>query len=176
MEALIAPHSDSIELVDSWLAYHEIDPSTSVSRSRAGDWISVELPIKRAEKLLGTKYNVYKHITTSEKVVRTLEYSLPRSIHDHINVVTPTTYFGHGRSLSAPRLVKKDGFATRSVAPGICDNITPECVAAAYNITGYVPQSVKNNNTMAVVGFHNDSSSHADLKARHHLFCSITRI
>lgn len=165
VDALVAPHSNSVEIVDSWLAYHNIEPVTDVSRSRAGDWLSVELPVKRAEKLLGTKYNVYKHVRTSETVVRTLEYSLPRAIHDHVNVVTPTTYFGTGKTLTAPHFVKKD-LSTRIDPPWICDYIGPECVAAAYNMTGYVPQSVKNSNSIAVVGFHNDSSSHADLKVR----------
>ena len=89
----MAPHEDSLSAVDEWLSYHSVDLS-SVSRSPAKDWITVTLPIATAEKLAGAKYSVFRNKESGKHVVRTLEYSLPRSLMDHVDLIQPTTFFG----------------------------------------------------------------------------------
>ena len=95
----MAPHPDSVEAVNSWLEFHDIHPLNSVHRSGGGDWVTIRIPVDMAEKMLGTKYNIYHHVMSGEEVVRTLSYSLPKYLHDHIDVIVPSTYFGTIRTM-----------------------------------------------------------------------------
>jgi hypothetical protein len=52
VQALVAPHPDSVEIVDSWLAHHEVD-LFSVHRSGGGDWITLRISVAQAERMLG---------------------------------------------------------------------------------------------------------------------------
>ncbi|CAE6421473.1 unnamed protein product [Rhizoctonia solani] len=90
VDKLVAPRSESVESVEQWLRSHGAQVS---GRSSAGDWIYVTVPVSRAEKMLGTKYNVYRH-TSGAHIIRSESYALPRSLDSHIDVVQPTTYFG----------------------------------------------------------------------------------
>ncbi|KAG1842351.1 hypothetical protein F4604DRAFT_1597506, partial [Suillus subluteus] len=38
-------------------------------------------------------YHVYKHDKTRERIVQTTSYSLPEILHDHIDLIQPTTMF-----------------------------------------------------------------------------------
>jgi tripeptidyl-peptidase-1 len=71
VQALVAPHRDSVELVDSWLTHHDIDLS-SAHRSGGNDWISLRVSVAQAERLLGgtvflrimsnfLKFRVHRH-------------------------------------------------------------------------------------------------------------------
>lgn len=37
VEALVAPHPDTVSTVEEWLAFHDVE-SASIERSPAGDW------------------------------------------------------------------------------------------------------------------------------------------
>lgn len=62
---------------------------SSVSNLRLQDWIIVSLPVAKVEQLLNTEYHQYHH-TDGTQVIRTTEYSLPRSLQEHIDIVAPT--------------------------------------------------------------------------------------
>ncbi|QRW08826.1 tripeptidyl-peptidase I [Ceratobasidium sp. AG-Ba] len=48
---------------------------TLLNPSSAGDWIHALVPVKRAEKMLNTRYNIYRH-TSGEHVVQMFEKPL----------------------------------------------------------------------------------------------------
>ncbi|KAG6898306.1 hypothetical protein C0992_011897 [Termitomyces sp. T32_za158] len=98
-EALVAPHPDSREAVNAWLEHHGIPAEDIVYSTGGGEWITVRVSVSEAERMLDTKYNVYHHPASNEKIVRALSYSLPRELHSHVDVVTPTTYFSTIRSM-----------------------------------------------------------------------------
>ena len=50
---LIAPHDESIELVDDWLASYGIFED-NFERSAAQDWVKLKIPIGVAEQMLNT--------------------------------------------------------------------------------------------------------------------------
>lgn len=52
VDALIAPNTDTVDLVDAWLAHHGLD-STAVDRSSAGEWITMVVTVDQAERMLG---------------------------------------------------------------------------------------------------------------------------
>lgn len=173
VDALVSPHPESVNTVDSWLTHHGVD---EVSRTGAGDWVSIIVPVSVADQMFGTNYNVYKHITTSETIVRTLNYSLPLELHDHIDVVTPTTYFGTTRAMRAtsfvqPKIqaVEEDqdvdvGSFVDAAVPSSCKTtITPACLIALYNTTGYVPKATASN-SLGIAGYLDQYAIHADLQ------------
>ena len=86
---IVAPADESVDLVHAWLAEHDI---TTVVYSPARDWVSIVVPIEKAEELLQTSYKTFEHVDGST-VSRAPEWSLPLHLHEHIDVVQPTTSF-----------------------------------------------------------------------------------
>lgn len=179
-EALVAPHPDSVEAIESWLQYHGINPANTIHRSGGGDWITLQVSVAQAERMLGAKYNVYQHVGTSQRIVRTLGYSLPRSLHSHVDVVAPTTYFGTLRSMRstsflqpdiepAEKLISPD--LSAAAVPASCGTtITPACLRALYNTSTYVPQATSTNK-LGVAGYLDEFANRADLQVRHQSMC-----
>ena len=169
----MAPHPDSVEAVNSWLEFHGIDPLNSVHRSGSGDWVSLRIPVDLAEKMLSAKYNIYRHTTSGEEVVRTLSYSLPKELHEHIDVVSPCTYFGTLRSMKVtsflqptPPDILQDTPAQvpeGTLAPSCNNTINPACLRALYSTSSYVPVST-NANKLAIAGYLNQFANYADLQ------------
>jgi tripeptidyl-peptidase-1 len=182
-EALVAAHPDSTAAVESWLEYHGIRPEDVSRHSGGGDWVTITVSVAQAERMLGTKYNVYNHRSTSEKVVRALSYSLPRELHSHVSVVAPTTYFGTMRSMRATHFLEPDSkpVPVESITPEVPQNgrvnavpptscntkITPSCLRTLYNTANYVVAG-GNNNTLGVAGYLNEYANHADLQVSFH--------
>ncbi|KAK5136110.1 hypothetical protein LTR08_004160 [Meristemomyces frigidus] len=89
VHALTAPSDDTVDLVQDWLLEHGI---SRTALSPAKDWISIVVPIAKAEELLQTSYSTFKHRDGSE-ISRAPEWSLPAHLHEHIDVVQPTNSF-----------------------------------------------------------------------------------
>jgi tripeptidyl-peptidase-1 len=53
VEMLVTPHPTSVIVVHEWLASHGI-PSKACHQSPAGDWITVYVPVGKAENMLST--------------------------------------------------------------------------------------------------------------------------
>ena len=53
VEALVAPHQESIALVNEWLGKFGVNEDSLV-RSPAKDWVSLKVPVSLAEKMLDT--------------------------------------------------------------------------------------------------------------------------
>ena len=168
----MAPHPDSVEAVNSWLEFHDIDPLNSVYRSSSGDWVTLRVPVDLAEKMLSAKYNIYRHTTSGEEVVRTLSYSIPKELHDHIDVISPCTYFGTLRSMRVTSFLQPtlhnivqdtSSVSEGTLAPSCNTTITPACLRALYNTSSYVPVST-NVNKLAVANYLDNFANYADLQ------------
>lgn len=94
-EEFVKPHPSTVSIVDEWLTAHSIDVS-SISRTAALDWVTLSIPVSIAESMLGCEFHVYQHDATGKQAIRTLEYSLPRSLIGRVDTIQPTTYFGFG--------------------------------------------------------------------------------
>ena len=184
VDTLSAPHPDSTTLVDDWLSHHDLlhDPECEVTRSSPGDWISLSVPVGQLEQMLGTKYRVYKHSATEATLIRTTSYSLPSVLHDHVTVITPSTYFGRpkpqhktsfiisvGENVAEPadgpaNLATSADLPNTAINPTCNHQITPSCLNALYNIS-YTPVSTKNN-SFGIVGYLDEFANHADLQVR----------
>ena len=165
-DTLIAPHPDSIREVEEWLSFHGIDTSDGLQRTDAGDWITVRISVAQAERMLGTKYNVYQHAASSERVVRTMGYSLPRELHAHIDVAAPTTYFGTMRSMHATSFPQPEIKNATNTNEADCNKaMTPACLMSLYGTTGYKP-AAGGDNVLGVTGYLGDLPNQKDLTVR----------
>jgi tripeptidyl-peptidase-1 len=128
--------------------------------SPSKDWFNIALPVSKVERLLDTEYYRYQN-DRGEQVVRTTRYSLPRSLHAHIDTVQPTNYFSTPKTFeSTLKVAEWDAPAadsrafSRIAAPGysnigaVCNNtvgVTSLCVRTLYNTVDYVPQKPELN-------------------------------
>ncbi|KAJ7036507.1 peptidase S8/S53 domain-containing protein [Mycena alexandri] len=172
--ALVAPHPDSVEAFESWLQHHGINPTDAHFLSAGGEWITIRVSVAQAERMLGTTYGVYYHAASGSSVVRTMEYSLPQELHSHVDVVTPTTYFGTLHSMRSTSFIQahttvgdEDSFAAEIsplAVPASCGTtITPACLRALYNTTAYVPKATATNR-LGVAGYLAEFANDADLQ------------
>jgi len=182
VEDLVRPAPESVELVENWLEAHGIDfesDECDLQRSPAGDWITVSVPVRKAEEMLDTEYGVYQHKRDlSNLVVRSLSYSLPRALHDHVDVVTPTTMFGTMRPMRSisffapPDKVAISESSGGQTVPGpsgfpvplSCNTtVTPTCLMDLYGTAGYTPVSI-DKNSIGIAGYLDEFASFSDLK------------
>ena len=66
VEALVAPHPESLELVNEWLASHGFEED-DIIRSPAKDWATVVVPVRLAEEMLDTVRTMIVQSKTYDK-------------------------------------------------------------------------------------------------------------
>ncbi|KAG8716001.1 hypothetical protein FRC09_016119 [Ceratobasidium sp. 395] len=153
VDVLVAPRDETVKTVQDWLDTHGVQVT---GRSPAGDWLHVRVPVKRAEQMLNTRYNVYRH-TSGSHIVRSEAYALPRSLDDHVNLVQPTTFFGsiHERRSESELGKRASGLlveqAMASAAPNCSSTITPKCLRSLYRTENYTPAT--NRSTIGITGY-----------------------
>jgi tripeptidyl-peptidase-1 len=86
--AFARPSDETTAAVSQWLSENDIEFKTV---SDAGDWISLSVPVAKANELLNADFSVFTHIESGKESIRTLEYSIPASLQSHIKLFTPTT-------------------------------------------------------------------------------------
>jgi len=124
--------------------------------------LKIKLPVAKVERMLGTKYNVYFNPSTNSYVVRTLAYSLPEELHSHVDVISPTTYFGSLQPMKATSFVMPDPNTIISStgqddhsdpsAQNCSSKVTPACLRALYNSSTYVPCATESN-SLGIAGY-----------------------
>ncbi|KAJ7831014.1 family S53 protease-like protein [Mycena olivaceomarginata] len=128
------PTDETLSTVDSWLSQNNI---TYSAVSPAGDIIQFTIPVAQANDLLATQFSIYTHVETGKTSIRTLEYSIPATLHEHVVFVHPTTTFtrpmaarpkfyavGLKREVSAPNAGPAHSLATVP-AGSIFNHVTP---------------------------------------------------
>ncbi|KIP08279.1 hypothetical protein PHLGIDRAFT_88390 [Phlebiopsis gigantea 11061_1 CR5-6] len=174
---LIAPHPHAVDQVEQWLESHGLSRD-SISRSSAGDWLRVKVPVSKAEEMLNTEYHIWVR-STGETLVRATAYSLPVHLHEHVEFVQPTTLFSTFRPMrSSARLVETTQSSTSSSNTGTisvasaasgrvdascADTVTIECLRQLYNAVGYTP-SANTGNQIGVTGYLGQFANEQDLQ------------
>ncbi|KAI0064242.1 tripeptidyl peptidase A [Artomyces pyxidatus] len=174
VEELVAPHPHSLNAVNEWLAEHGI-PESDCTRSPAQDWVTVRIPVSKAEAILDTKFHMWKHVVDDDVVLRTTSYSLPEHMHEHIEFVQPTTMFSRIKnhrttfrwSEDQAISTESDG-STISLDYGEVDTscnktITLSCLKQLYNAVGY-KASAKHGNEIGLTGYLEQNANLHDLQ------------
>ncbi|KAH9026547.1 subtilisin-like protein [Lactarius hengduanensis] len=172
---LVAPHPETLDLVNSWLEHYSV-PTSSVSTSHGGGWITVAgVPVSQANELLGASYQLYRRTGTNDTaILRTVGYALPKVLHAHVKTVVPTTNFA---SLHTPRRKPHGRFiraSTSSLANATSlsrrgdndddDEVTPEFVRELYRTIDYEPAAI-HRNALGIACFLDQYASEDDLTA-----------
>ncbi|KAJ7126440.1 subtilisin-like protein [Mycena crocata] len=170
VEKYIAPHPTSLAVVDGWLASFGI-PESELVRSPAKDWTSVTMPIHLAEQILGAEYYLWKH-ADGDVLVRATNYSLPRYLHDHVELVQPTTMFARSKGMSPILFPEEDEpigaikaltpLPDSHVDPSCATAVTLSCIMQLYNAVGYKPKATKKN-AIGITGFLEQYANERDL-------------
>ncbi|KAI9451104.1 subtilisin-like protein [Lactarius psammicola] len=168
---LVAPHPDTLGLINSWLDYHGV-PSSSISTTLGGSWLMLTgVPVSQANALLGASYQLYRRTGTNDTtILRTIGYALPAVLHTHVQTVVPTTHFASMHTLQqtpwrsavrAPADMASRELVTMPSSRNI--RVTPSDVRWLYKTTAYVPVAT-DRNQIGIGGFLNEYPSPVDLK------------
>ena len=153
---MVKPSSEASNMVLAWLKSSGVENTYS-----DGSHISFSTSVGTANKLLDTEFKYYA--SDGVQKLRTMGYSLPDDLVEHVDLVTPTTYFGKTTAQApAPRM----HFPNRKIVPrqvnsSCADLITPACIKELYNIN-YIPDP-KSGSRIAFGSFLNQSARTADL-------------
>ncbi|KAJ6616233.1 tripeptidyl peptidase A [Mycena sp. CBHHK59/15] len=176
VEQLVAPHPASLESVDRWLASYGIQQS-HLARSPAKDWLTIMLPLRLAEKMLDTTWYVWKHTASGDTLVRTISYNLPKYLHEHIELIQPTTMFARWKGVRSTLYPADDNINLVSPPESITSlshvdldcatGITVSCIMQLYNAAGYKPKATKKN-ALGITGFLSQFANERDLRSFYH--------
>ena len=154
--AMMQPSSDANEAVMAWL--HSAGVADAYSD---GVYVNLSTSVGTANKLLDTRFKYYVNDGTQK--LRTLGYSLPDELVDHVDFIAPTTFFGKTTAyVPAPKMhYQKRNIAPRQTEPSCATLITPACIKELYNIK-YIPDP-KSGSKIAFGSFLNQSARTQDL-------------
>lgn len=148
IRSFVEPSEDSMILVLSWLAEHGLS-AEDVSFSPTRDWMHVTVSIDVIQRMLGAEYHLYQHDNGLDQAIRTLSYSLPEYLHDHIDVIHPTTYFTTARpqpvkSMDTHTRQRRSAIALAADTTGVQTNSVEE-FRKFYKTINYVPKATGMN-------------------------------
>ncbi|EIW55941.1 subtilisin-like protein [Trametes versicolor FP-101664 SS1] len=145
---LVAPAPESMEAIIGWLQDHGLTPDAI---SHSGDVATVRMPLEKANTVLNASYSPYVHEATNTTVWRTLTYSVPAHVEEHLSFVYPTTQFipppispavAHITGALSMELASKR--APDQLA-NCAEAMTPRCLQTLYNIPAIPATALRNS-------------------------------
>lgn len=144
--------------------------------SNMNDWLTFTTKKSVAESLLNTTFHWYEYEGGGGPKLRTLSYSVPEHVADHIDLVQPTTRFGNFGSKRSTifemhRAEESDDIATKTIAltanaavdaPVCSATIAPACLKWLYNIN--YTASAGPENKVAFTSYLEQYARYSDLK------------
>ncbi|KAI8633223.1 subtilisin-like protein [Xylariaceae sp. FL1651] len=159
MKRMLLPSQESLSSVHAWLTAAGIEDIEDDA-----DWVSFKTTVGVANKMLDTQFSWYiSEEAKPRKALRTLKYSVPDDVAEHINLVQPTTRFA---SIRANHETETEiiGLQVASLAGDAvnCDTtITPQCLKTIYNID-YTPDP-KSGSKVAFASYLEEYARYSDL-------------
>ncbi|KAK7035950.1 subtilisin-like protein, partial [Favolaschia claudopus] len=156
--AFARPSDETTAAVSQWLSDNDIDFTAA---SDAGDWLSINIPVSKANELLNADFSVFTHADSGKESVRTLAYSIPASLQPHIKLFTPTTSFTAPRNSNAIVPTEQLKPSPAAAAAGCSSTITPSCLQSMYQLP--TKAATNKTNQIGVVGMDDQFANQADL-------------
>ena len=126
--------------------------------------------------MLGASYQLYRHTGingTTGTILRTISYTLPVVLYDHVKTVAPTTSFASTQTLRrTPRRHTVGEMQSRELATALSsrnddggndDTIRPSKLRSLYRTGVYMPTQ-KVRNRLGIAGFLEDFPNRTDLR------------
>ncbi|KAI1425849.1 subtilisin-like protein [Xylaria sp. FL1777] len=129
MKRMLLPSQESLSTIYTWLQDAGIE-----NIEEDADWMTFKTTVGVANKVLDTQFAWFiSEEAKPRRILRTLEYSVPEYIAQHINLVQPTTRFA---AVGPNHGTGQEIFEIQSIAAADnCDAlITPACLKTFYNI------------------------------------------
>nr|ABB73029.1 family S53 protease [Phanerodontia chrysosporium] len=161
VEKFVAPTAQSSEAVNAWLEQVGLNATTV---SPAGDWLSVTIPVSKANEIFDADFAVYTHFATGKQAIRTMSYSIPASLEGHLDFVHPTISFPSPNPIRPVISTPLGGLEGRAIEPlASCSTsaVTPACIESLYGIP--TTKATQSSNTLGVSGFIDQFANQADL-------------
>ncbi|KAJ7051987.1 peptidase S8/S53 domain-containing protein [Mycena amicta] len=131
MQSFLRPSAETLALVTNWLDSHNISYNAT---SSAGNMLRIVLSVDKANTVFGTTFSEFTVVSTGQKTIRTLEYSLPATLIPHISFVHPTTSFPPPISTTYTRANSTVSLGPDAI-PATCGFVTTvQCIQAMYGI------------------------------------------
>lgn len=154
LKELIKPHAESTSEILNWL---ERSGVAADDIENDGEWINFVAPVSTAEKMMDTEFKTYQSVTRPDiKKIRTLHYTVPASVYEHIDLIQPTTRFGHMRPQENQvhdfEVIDTQAESAEPVDKACNTNITPDCLKSLYKFGDFKADSAAHT-LIGVSGF-----------------------
>ncbi|KAF9814365.1 hypothetical protein IEO21_05160 [Rhodonia placenta] len=160
VDAFNAPTKESVDAVNAWLSEYGL---SATSISPADDWLAISVPVSKANVMFDADFSVFTHESTGKTSVRTLSYSIPTDLVDHLSLVHPTTTFASPTGPKLPITVKQLSTDARKRQVSSCSsNVDPACLEALYGIP--TTPATEASNYIVVTGYDDQYPSTSDLE------------
>ena len=155
------PAEESRAAVKAWLSEHGVGDVED-----RGFFVNFATTVEKANELLNSSFSYYD--VQGTRKLRTREYSLADDIAQHIDLVTPTTYFGTTKTFAPVIVPAPQGESLGKLAIGDqrrnCSRLlTPPCLKEMYGFGDYEPDP-DSGSRVAFASFLNQSAVPADLQ------------
>ncbi|KAK7741897.1 hypothetical protein SLS62_010909 [Diatrype stigma] len=140
LQSTFGPSPRAVNSVTAWLE------ASGISDYQVdGSFVDFATDLATANQIFNASYQYYT--TGNVTKLRTLSYSIPDSIQEHVVLLDPSTYFGNTEALHpkayTPTAGKRSGpvQSDKLRADASCeDGITPDCIRDMYSIGEYSPE------------------------------------
>ncbi|KAL7284305.1 hypothetical protein ACG7TL_001590 [Trametes sanguinea] len=161
VERFVAPQPATTEAVNAWLKENGL---TAKPLSPAGDWLGIDVPVSKANSLFNTTFSVFRREDSGAETIRTLAYSLPEALQDHIDLVHPTVSFPVSVIRKAGSPVPPQTSVAQGGLQSVCANDTiPACLQELYKIP-LTPAENRKENQLGVTGRFGNSAHYEFLQ------------
>lgn len=163
VKRFVQPAPQALSAFTAFASANGLEPTVI---SPNGDWLSVTLPVSKANKLFAAKYETFTHASLKRPVTRTLSVSLPSELVGHVEVLHPSTSFLNP-TVPLPLAQKISTRGKRAVEPS-CDSddphsvVTPTCLQELYGIPK--TPATQPGNTLLVTSYEEQWAKTADLQ------------
>ena len=168
VKAMLQPTEAATNAVISWLQDYNI---TTIDDE--GDWVNFKTDVVTANAMLDTTFQWFQSDYKGLQRLRTLRYSVPKEVAEHVNLIQPTTRFGNMRPMRS-LILEEEYFeeatgqpkwrteASSSAVDASCNTtITPQCLLELYNV--HYKADPNNGNKVGYASFLTEYARYADL-------------
>ncbi|KAJ6447828.1 subtilisin-like protein [Mycena sanguinolenta] len=155
------PSADTASAFNAFASANGLTPTVI---SPNGDWVSITLPVSKANALFAADFDHFTHPSLNSSITRTLSVSLPSELVGHVDVIYPTTSFVASDARLVPglrRLNGRDGPAASCNSSDPAGVITPTCLQDLYGIP--TTPATEASNKLLVTGYDGEWPQDADL-------------
>ncbi|KAF7378162.1 Family S53 protease-like protein [Mycena sanguinolenta] len=161
VKTYMQPSAATISVFDAFASVNGLTPTVI---SPNGDWVSITLPVSKANALFAAEFEHFTHPSLHGPITRTLSVSLPTELVGHVDVLHPTTAFVGRDSRLVPavsRIDKRGEPATSCNSTDSTGTVTPTCLQDLYGIP--TTPATETSSTLLVAGYDNEWAQQADL-------------